>query len=342
MKMLETLTTEQKISLLNGNTVGMFPYIIKSTDVFYTAQYDLCLGYYTQRSGDKSLSHMYERFIKLAQDNEGITSTPEELMGNYIRAKYLSKWQLEYGLLLSTQYNPLKEFEETKSLTEDTTDKTEYNTDVTHTGTDTDTLTHNTSLAHSGTNTDSISQTDSKTHTGVDTETKTYDLSVEDTGEKGTNMTENRRDNSQGNIYGFNSATAVPDRSDGVSSELTTIGDAADNTTHNLSEKDGTETNATTYGSTESYQNSETVTSTLGTTEAKTGTETHQLVHGKTESKDGTDTRDLDRKVDEDVYGRRTAAADLLTKELDFRNKQIFFDIVYKDIDSIATLQIYI
>ena len=35
-------------------------------------------------------------------------------------------------------------------------------------------------------------------------------------------------------------------------------------------------------------------------------------------------------------------STDLIQKELDLRNKNLFFDIVYADIDSVATLQIYI
>lgn len=342
MKMLETLTTAQKISLLNGTTVGMFPYIVTEQDAFAADAYPLCLGYYTQRSGEKTISFMYERFRKLVTDNPTITSSPEQLMGQYIRSKYISKWQLEYNLLLATQYNPLDEYAEERSVTEDTTDETTYDTDTSNTGTDTDTLTYNTNLARTGTDTDTISQTEALSKSGTDTVTKTFDTSLEDTGEKGTSLSEERTDTRANNIYGFNSQSAVGDTNGHGRSEVITQGNAEDNTTHNVELKTGDETEETDYDNKQILRNDETNEKTLDLNDAKTGTETHAIVHGKTESKSGTDTRDLDRQIDTDTTGRRTAASELLDKELDFRNRQIFYDIVYRDIDSIATLQIYI
>lgn len=60
------------------------------------------------------------------------------------------------------------------------------------------------------------------------------------------------------------------------------------------------------------------------------------------QTKTGNDTKNF--VIDEDVTksGRNATGAELVEAELNLRNTQIFFDIVYKDIDSVATLEIYL
>ena len=60
------------------------------------------------------------------------------------------------------------------------------------------------------------------------------------------------------------------------------------------------------------------------------------------EEKTGTDTKDY--SIDETTrhMGREGIGADMLKKELALREKYNFFDIVFKDIDSVVTLPIYI
>lgn len=278
-KMLETLTTTEKISLINGNIVGMFPYIIQSGDDFYNDAHHICLGYYTQRSGEKTISGMYERFIKFIEDNpEETTATAEQLMGTYIRSKFIDKWNLEYSILLNSQYNPLNEYEETKEETRDLTNLTIYGNTTSTAGTDKDTL--------------------------------EYDTSVEDSGETSTKETVSKREYNHNDVYGFNSVNPVHDTKSDIDSNIETIADPEDNTTHNVTDK--------------------------------TGTEERTIVHGKSEAKTGRDTEDVDGTITTELSGRKASPSDLLTKELDFRNKNIFYDIIYRDIDSIATLQIYI
>ena len=65
MKLLETLSNEEKISLLNGNVVGIFNNLILEGDSFYNKKYDLCLGYYFNRSGEKRISSMYEKILEI-------------------------------------------------------------------------------------------------------------------------------------------------------------------------------------------------------------------------------------------------------------------------------------
>lgn len=81
-------------------------------------------------------------------------------------------------------------------------------------------------------------------------------------------------------------------------------------------------------------ENSESSTEiTIGLAEENTST--------NTQDKSGSDefTHDISESITKS--GRDKNSAELLNKELSFRDKYVFFDIVYKDIDSIVCLSIY-
>lgn len=82
--------------------------------------------------------------------------------------------------------------------------------------------------------------------------------------------------------------------------------------------------------------------STSNTTENETivGNADDNTTHTN-QSKTGSDTKELSINDTNTISGRKVSGADLIEKELNLRNKQIFFDIIYKDIDSVLTLQIY-
>lgn len=302
MKLIDTLTSQQKVDLLNGEIVGIFPAMVLSTDAFYNKLHELCLGYYTARSGAKTISLTYSRFIEFIAENGGYkrfepsnsnsfitsngdplyvkaeTDTAEELMGKLIRGKFLEKWNRVYDVLITEQYNALLNRE-----SEDRRAASNQNKD-----------THDTTIGKTGTNTD----------------TTTFDTNVEDNGNTGTHEITTRSVDNTNDIYGFNSTSPVGDSVSNEAVDETIVGDKELNTNHNLQTKTGTESKV--FGIAES--------------------ETHT----------GTDTTDI--TIDETVRktGRYGDGADMVTKELNLRNTQIFFDIIYADIDSIATLQIYI
>ena len=278
MKLRETLTSQQIIDLLEGNAVGIFPSMIVSTDAFYGKLYELCLGYYTARSGEKTISLTYERFISLVNDNPEITKSPEELIGTLIRGKFLDKWNRVYDTLISSQYDVLsnREYTETK------------------TGNNQNRDTHNTTKARQGNNSDIT----------------TYDTNVEDNGKTGTSETTTRSVEDANDVYGFNSSTPVGDTYSNETTSETIVGEADKNTSHNI--------------------------------QTKTGTENKQFGIDESETHTGTDTTDITINESLVKSGRDGSGADLITEELNLRNTQLFFDIIYADIDSIATLQIYI
>lgn len=277
MKLKETLTPQQMIELLNGTAVGIFPYMILSGDAYFNKLYELCIGYYLNRSAEKTISPTYERFISLCEQSE-ILKSPEELIGNFIRSKFLDKWNRVYDVLINSQYNPISNREYTEIKTGNNQNKD----------------THNTTKAKQGTNTDNT----------------TYDTNVEDNGKTATSETTIRDTENKDDVYGFNSSIEVGDAVNRENSTETVVGEADKNTTYNLRTKTGTENK--TFGVDES--------------------ETHI----------GTDTTDITINETFSKNGRDISGAELITEELNLRNSQIFFDIVYADIDSITTLSIYI
>lgn len=246
MKLIETLTSEQKLQLLSGNVVGIFPSMVLSTDVFYDALYDMCLGYYMSRSGEKTISPAYTKIINLIKENQASSNTAEELIGKLVRGKFLDKWKRIYSALVSEEYNALNNYDFTSHREGNNTDTTEY------------------------------------------------DTAVVDDGKVGIKEVVSRTSNDINKVYGFNSTEPVGDTSFNEDGTQTTEGKADDNTTHNTSTKTGTDTK--TFG--------------------------------------------LDETISKS--GREGSGADLIEKEIKLRIRNTFFDIVYSDIDSIATLQIYI
>lgn len=278
MKLRETLTKQQTIDLLSGNVVGIFPSMILSGDAFYDKLYELCLGYYTARSGEKTISMTYERFISFIKENPEIDKSPEELIGALIRGKFLDKWNRVYDVLITSQYDALNNRESTEDKTGNNQNKD----------------THNTTKAKQGTNSDIT----------------TYDTNVEDNGNTGTSETTIRNVEDANDTYGFNSSTPVGDTYSNETTSETIVGEADKNTSHNI--------------------------------QTKTGTENKQFGIDESETHTGTDTTDITISEKLVKSGRDGSGAELITEELNLRNTQLFFDIIYADIDSITTLQIYI
>lgn len=278
MKLRETLTKQQTIDLLNGDVVGIFPSMILSEDVFYGKLYELCLGYYTARSGEKTISITYERFISLIKESPEINKTPEELIGSLIRSKFLDKWNRVYDVLITSQYDALNNREYTEDKTGNNQNKD----------------THNTTKAKQGTNSDIT----------------TFDTNVEDNGQTGTSETTTRNVEDANDVYGFNSNEPVGDTRSNETTSETIVGEADKNTSHNV--------------------------------RTKTGTENKQFGIDESETHTGTDTTDITISEKLVKSGRDGSGAELITEELNLRNTQLFFDIVYSDIDSITTLKIYI
>ena len=161
-----------------------------------------------------------------------------------------------------------------------------------------------------GTNKNTDTHNTIKGKNGNNSDTTTYDTNVTDDGKTGVNEVTKRGTINSNDVYGFNSTSPVGDTYSNEDFTETVEGDANKNTTHN--------------------------------TQIKTGTETKNFGISETETYTGTDTTDIDIDEEYTKKGRNITPSQLLMEEISFRDKQNFFDIIYRDIDSIATLDIYI
>ena len=276
MLMIDTLTKAEKIKLIKNEPVGLFPYLILSTDSFYALLPALSTGYYTARSGNKSISPAYE-FIRTTIADNSLTDSAEQLLANSIRTKFLEKWNRVYTAMIAT-------YEATS----------DYNITESKTGKNTDTTTYNSKLEKNANNSNNI----------------TYNTNVTDDGKTATHEITTRDGSDNNDIYGFNSNSPVGDTTSTNSQTETVEAEADKNTSHNTS--------------------------------LKTGTENTAIGVDEDHIKSGTDTIDHAFGEEKTIKGNKGSISDLIQKELDLRNRNLFFDIVYADIDSVATLQIYI
>lgn len=157
-----------------------------------------------------------------------------------------------------------------------------------------------------GTNKDTTTYNTTKAKTGNDTDTTTYNITnaEDETLNKEENIT--RDTSNASDIYGFNSSTPVGDTLD-------------------------------TNSETESTTN----TDTKNNTYKKTGTESKEYGVNETESNTGTDTKDYDINEKMEINGRNVHATDLLDKEIRFNVLNDISKIIYSDIDSLITLDVY-
>ena len=276
MKLIETLTNQQKIDLLSGDAVGIFPYLILPEDAYHDKIYEMCLGYYMSHSGEKTISPAYDKIISITSLNDVIVQPAEQILANIIRGKFSEKWSRVYSALIETEYDILKNKENVEKKIGQNKDQTTYDISNVKVGTNSDTV--------------------------------TYNSDTTDEGNTGTHEKTTRKSDSSDNVYGFNSSLPVGDSTSEDITEETVEGDFAKNTSFNRREK--------------------------------RGADDHEINLNETDSKTGTDTKDF--TIDETVTdgGRDGTGADLILSELNLRNTQIFFDIIYADIDSVATLQL--
>lgn len=271
LKLKETLTQNEITDLVvNSTPITFFPYIITEDDSYYKYLYDLNIGYYFNRSGEKLISPTFKNFKEISDNYY-------ELLGTYIRNKFSYKWKKVYEALENTQYTLEHEYTYSETKNGTNTDKTNYNS--------------------------------STTLTGNNKDEKTYDTETINDGNVGVDETTTRNTDSDSGIWGFNSSTPAPTETENMVLNESFVKDKDKNTTHNI--------------------------------ETKTGTDTIDYSLNQTESKDGDDTKTFTINESKNINGRKNPITDLIEKELNLRNKELFFDIVYKDLDSVLTLSIY-
>lgn len=238
--------------------------------------YDLSLGYYFERSGKKTISPFYEILItqKLSNNSINISKT----ICDYLISKFGDKWNRILKTYITLDYDPLKN----------------KNISATKTANNTNTKTYDSSNSKNGTDTNTIE----------------YNSDVEDNGDVGFKEVNTRGNTNTDLSYGYNSTIGAP-LEENVLDETETIERDKDlNTTHNKTEK--------------------------------RGSDTHSFNINETDKHSGSDTEGIVIDETHTIEGYQGDPQDFISKELSLRDQQTFFDIIYRDIDSILTLQIYL
>lgn len=304
MKLIETLSESELNDILKGKSVTFF----KALQQFYLdipfsdMLPNMCQEYYLSWSGEKQVSMLYERVVS---NDMGVSKISDLLYD-----KYITKWKKVFIALIESEYSPLDDYSETETKQGSNNDTVTYNTTEKNMSTDTDTVTYNTTEKNKSDDTDKI----------------TYNVNISDDGKTSTKETVTRSSEDTDDSYGFNSSSPVGNTvSNGTETE-TTVGLGDDNTTHNTNVKTGTETK--TIG--------------IDGTKTKTGTETKTLGADGTKTKTGTDGKSGEYTETKTRSGRNTDGATLITRELSLRNRYNFFEMIYRDIDTVVTRPMYI
>ena len=130
MKVIETLTPQQINQIMVDRlAVGIFPHMIYEDDPYYNLSDELCVGYYLGHSGSKTLSPLYTRLKELEKDHPD-TDDIDEIVGNMLRERFLSKWSKVYDLLITKEYDALNNIDITETKTGNNTDVTTYDTNI--------------------------------------------------------------------------------------------------------------------------------------------------------------------------------------------------------------------
>lgn len=345
LKIFDTLSNAEKTELVipssKGGRVGIFEGIYKAQ---HGAIYANLLGamsthYYLTRSGDKTISKSYDRVIDILGISEDF-SDANSAIGRMAYEKFSAKWDKIFDAL-SIDYSAIDEYVKNK----------------THAGTDSDTTTYGKTLSKEGTNSDTTTygKTLEKSSTGEIE--KNFGKTVSKTGENesttayGKTETESKTVQSEtitsadtdgaNDIYGFNSTAPVGADVDTESSTTKVSQDPEKNKTDVNKTFGGTDKVNSSFTDSETNGGKDTETVTRSDTETHGGSDTANAEKSETETHGGSDKRDRSVNWSVEENGRNKSGSALVSDEIVMRSMYQFIDIVCADIDSIATMKIY-
>ncbi len=267
--------------------------------------------YFGLHAGNKPVSPIVQRYI----NNEVISQENANKLARIIINRFGENW-LKLAKIYGFEYNPIHNYNMQEVETPDITRMKTGNNTSTETPDITRTKTPNL------TETETPNTTKIRTPNLTDTETPNI-INEEQLGEKIINS-ENQNDST----YGFNSTTAVPkDMTVGQSSE--------EHSGANINKETGTRTTVTTGTETETETGNTTKEFTGSETETEKGTRTTADSLHETETEQGT--RTLVKSGNIGV----TTTQNMIQQEIDIW-KWNFIDTVFKNVDKILTLSIYI
>lgn len=275
---------------------------------------------------DKILSPLaYSIYFEVTYPPQHVLDTPTNTIAEMAIVEFGEKWKRLWELR-NTDYDPLENYRMTETggdsnIKTGSITRTDTGT-VTDTHTGTDTLTKSGEETHSKSGTETLTKSGSETHSFAGKEKTTNTVTSNTTG-------------SSNGVYGFNSSTAVP--SDTSSGTQTGLSDSELEYT-NRTNTDAFTDRVDTAGfnnrvDTDGFTNRQ-------DTQSKnlTDAETRNLSAGETyNSVTDTGTHSLSR------YGNIgvTTSEQMATSQIELWQVFDFFQIVFKDIDSILLLDIY-
>lgn len=243
---------------------------------------------YAFRSNEKTISPTIETYIKEFASPITAGTTPREKLSRMIAMKYKTSWEHLYAIT-KAEYNPIANVESDETFT--TT--TEHGHTVQNTGTQG--MQHGEQISRTGT--EQLSHGEQISHTGTSGTVSAVTAA-----------------NTENDIYGFNSSTAVP-------ADSSTASNSGNSTrTDNLNE---------------GHSGNDTRTDNLNEGHSGTDTRTDNL----TETHGGID-KVTEHRIREGNIGV-TMTQQMLTAEADFWGMFTFWDAVFKDIDRELTLAVY-
>lgn len=262
----------------------------------------------------------------------------------------------------------------TEKRTGDNSDNVTYDITETRDRDDTDKTTYDVTVNDTETGKDTTEYNTRNTLSGNDTDNVTYDIDTTKDGNSGNKQTTTRENSIENNLYSFSEDVPVGDTRQNDTLTETVQGSPDDNTIHSLESKEGTEKRTIVKNDTETKTGTETLDTSKTSASSKDGTETREFASDETEAKKGTENRTIgkdetDTKTGTETHtlgkdesatktgtdsesttgnvtvtrdGYKNSPIDNIIKELELRRTNVFFNIMYDDIDSMLALQIYV
>lgn len=270
----------------------------------------LDLDYYGNHSGSKLISPLVHKLLT----NTGLSPANQAKLAGLIFYKYNQSWVRAWNAI-TADYDPLENYHKTEvrepDLTDERTDDLQYKRTADLTDERTADLT--------------TERTDDLTHERTDDLTETTTPTVKD-----TEITKTKNKQTTNNsLYGFNSSTAVP------SDSSETSGTKTDNEVERTLEHTGYDTVADSGTQTLTDSGTQTTTETGTDTTTKTGTDTYDSTGTQTTTHTGSETTE--------TYGNIGVITNqaMLEAELNLRSRWNFFEMIFKDVDEILTINVY-
>ena len=316
-------------------TQGIFTQLaLDNTIPWETPASSLNMVYYGNHSGQKSASPMVRTLADVNTDGK-LTVANEKTLADIAVDMFGENWIKQYATL-SFEYDPISNYNMEERETPAETTRTRTPAETTETETPAETTTTTTPAETTTTTTPAettVTETPAETtKTLTPAETTVTDTPAETTASGGN----------EAGIFGFNSSEAVGSDTLTASTSYTTdaAGTVKTETDTAGTEKTETDTAGTVKTETDTAGTVKTETDTAGTVKTETDT-AGTVVHTTQEPETETFEVDSDRVLTRAGNIGVMTTQDMIQQERDVWTWNFFYDIVFRDLDKLLTLQVY-